>query len=134
MQPFGSFELGLAIGVIAVVLLAIAAYAGRSRHVSARVEAQGVGENIADDAALPAGAAGDGSEADAAALRRSSSPRLARMSSPRLAPDDERPTEDDIARAHLGGTRGSPDLPDAPMTPQRAKKTPAIIPRGGHTA
>jgi hypothetical protein len=36
----------------------------------------------------------------------------------------ERQTEDEMQRAALGGTRGSPDLKDAPMTPQRAKKTP----------
>jgi hypothetical protein len=112
MQPFGSTELALAIGAIAIILLAIAAVAGRRRG------ARGI--------ELPQGAAGDGSGADAAALRR--------MSSPRLAPEDERPTEDDIARAHLGGTRGSPDLPDAPMTPQRAKKMPSAASRGGHTA
>lgn len=37
---------------------------------------------------------------------------------------DARPTEDDLAQAALGGSRGSPDLPPAKMTPQRAKKTP----------
>lgn len=36
----------------------------------------------------------------------------------------ERPTEDDIARATLGGTRGAAQLDAAPMTPQRDKKTP----------
>ena len=44
---------------------------------------------------------------------------------PSLSTDEEeRPTEDMIARRALGGTRGDPDLPDAPMTKQRAKKTP----------
>ena len=47
-------------------------------------------------------------------------------------PDDQRPTEDDRAQADLGGPRGHPDLKPAPMTPQRAKKTPAA-PQNGHT-
>ena len=44
--------------------------------------------------------------------------------SPPLQPtaEGERPTEDMLAQASLGGTRGSPELPDARMTPQRAKK------------
>jgi hypothetical protein len=48
-------------------------------------------------------------------------------------PGDDRPTEDDIAQARLGGPRGSPDLPPAKMTPQRKKKTPDA-PDPGHTA
>jgi hypothetical protein len=35
----------------------------------------------------------------------------------------ERQTEDEMQQAALGGTRGAPELHDAPMTPQRAKKT-----------
>jgi hypothetical protein len=45
----------------------------------------------------------------------------------------ERPTEDDLAQAALGGPRGTPELKPAKMTEQRLKKTP----RGnepGHTA
>jgi hypothetical protein len=45
----------------------------------------------------------------------------------------ERPTEDDIAQAHLGGPRGAPELKPATMTPQRKKKTPAYI-DPGHTS
>ena len=48
--------------------------------------------------------------------------------------DDERPTEDDIAREKLG-PRGVPGEPDqATMTPQRAKKTPKFGAFDGHTA
>ncbi|EJW10119.1 hypothetical protein A33M_0468 [Rhodovulum sp. PH10] len=43
-----------------------------------------------------------------------------------------RPTEDDHAQAQLGGTRGDRALAPAPMTPQRADKTPKE-PSGGHT-
>jgi hypothetical protein len=31
-------------------------------------------------------------------------------------PVEERPTEDDLAQAALGGPKGSPDLPPAPLT------------------
>lgn len=48
-------------------------------------------------------------------------------------PADHRPTEDDRARAELGGPKGSPRLQPAPMTPQRAKKTPTT-PGDGHPA
>jgi hypothetical protein len=42
----------------------------------------------------------------------------------------DRPTEDDIAQARLGGPRGAPELPPARMTPQRKKKTPDDIDPG----
>jgi len=45
----------------------------------------------------------------------------------------ERVTEDDIAQASLGGTRGSRDLGDAPMVPQQGKNTPRRY-EPGHTA
>jgi hypothetical protein len=48
-------------------------------------------------------------------------------------PDVDRPTEDDIAQARLGGPRGAPELKPAPMTPQRRKKMPSKI-DPGHTA
>ncbi len=48
-------------------------------------------------------------------------------------PSEERLTEDEMQRAALGGTRGNENLPDAPMTPQRAKKTPGSS-DPGHTA
>ena len=35
----------------------------------------------------------------------------------------ERPTEDDIAQKSLGGTRGSPELPPAPLTKQEDEQT-----------
>ncbi|WP_040621373.1 hypothetical protein [Rhodovulum sp. PH10] len=50
----------------------------------------------------------------------------------RARPDVARPTEDDHAQAQLGGTRGDRALAPAPMTPQRADKTPKE-PSGGHT-
>jgi hypothetical protein len=36
----------------------------------------------------------------------------------------ERPTEDDLARASLGGVKGSRKLPPAPMTHQEAEQIP----------
>ncbi|RAI44541.1 hypothetical protein [Rhodoplanes roseus] len=51
----------------------------------------------------------------------------------RTDPGAERPTGDERAQAALGGTRGSPALEPAPMTPARAKKTPTT-PGDGHTA
>jgi hypothetical protein len=48
-------------------------------------------------------------------------------------PGGDRPTEDDIAQARLGGPRGSPELKPATMTPQRRKKTPTEF-DPGHTA
>jgi hypothetical protein len=48
--------------------------------------------------------------------------------------EDERPTEDDIAREKLG-PRGEPGGEDkAKMTPQREKKTPRSGKFDGHTA
>ncbi len=54
----------------------------------------------------------------------------------RKPPPDEtdRPTEDDIARERLGGTRGAPELEPAPMTRQRRIKTPENDTGSGHTA
>jgi hypothetical protein len=47
--------------------------------------------------------------------------------------ENDRFTEDEIARGHLGGPRGSKELPPAPMTPQNRKDTsPEDDP--GHTA
>jgi hypothetical protein len=50
---------------------------------------------------------------------------------PRAA--SERPTEDDLAQAALGGPRGAPELKPAKMTEQRQKKTPRSN-EPGHTA
>jgi hypothetical protein len=48
--------------------------------------------------------------------------------------EDDRPTEDDIAREKLG-PRGIPGEPSpAKMTPQREKKTPKSGGFDGHTA
>jgi hypothetical protein len=48
--------------------------------------------------------------------------------------EDERPTEDDLARKKLG-PRGIPEGEDtAKMTPQREKKTPKSGSFDGHTA
>ncbi len=46
---------------------------------------------------------------------------------------EERQTEDEMAREHLGGPRGAVELKPAPMTPQRRKKTPEDN-DPGHTA
>jgi len=50
------------------------------------------------------------------------------------ADDTDRPTEDDVARERLGGSRGAPDLEPAPMTRQRQIKTPSNDGEPGHTA
>ena len=50
------------------------------------------------------------------------------------AADTERPTEDDVARERLGGSRGAPNLKPAPMTRQRQIKTPSHDSEPGHTA
>ena len=53
---------------------------------------------------------------------------------PREIPEEDRPTEDDIARKKLG-PRGIPGCEDtAKMTPQREKKTPKSGDFDGHTA
>jgi hypothetical protein len=49
------------------------------------------------------------------------------------AAGDEPPTEDDIARARLGGMRGAPQLGEAPMAPQAREQTPHKI-DDGHVA
>jgi hypothetical protein len=48
--------------------------------------------------------------------------------------DTDRPTEDDVAREHLGGSRGAAELDPAPMTRQRRIKTPPNDTEPGHTA
>jgi hypothetical protein len=45
----------------------------------------------------------------------------------------EPPTEDEIARARLGGMRGAPGLGEAPMAPQAREQTPRKI-DDGHVA
>jgi hypothetical protein len=53
---------------------------------------------------------------------------------PRPISEDDRPTEDDIAREKLG-PRGEPGVPSPTrMTPQREKKTPKSGDFDGHTA
>jgi hypothetical protein len=59
--------------------------------------------------------------------------RLVMMEKPKSERDDVRPSEDDLAQAHLGGPRGAPELEPAKMTPQRKKKTPSDF-DPGHTA
>lgn len=49
-------------------------------------------------------------------------------------PGGDRPTEDDIAQARLGGPRGAPELKPAEMTPQRKKKETPDEFDPGHTA
>ncbi len=40
--------------------------------------------------------------------------------------DDDRPTEDDIAQAKLGGPKGHPSLPPAPLTRQEKEQIPPV--------
>jgi Protein of unknown function (DUF2934) len=47
--------------------------------------------------------------------------------------ENERKTEDEMAREKLGGVKGSKELKPAPMTPQREKKTPKNY-QPGHVA
>ena len=49
------------------------------------------------------------------------------------AADGEPPTEDQIARARLGGSRGAPELGQAPLAPQAREQTPRKI-DDGHVA
>lgn len=59
---------------------------------------------------------------------------MPRQVTPRQIDEDERPTEDDLARRELG-PRGIPGGEDkAKMTPQREKKTPKRGKFDGHTA
>jgi hypothetical protein len=53
---------------------------------------------------------------------------------PKAEQNPDRPTEDDLVREHLGGTRGDPSLGDAPMTDQRRKKTFPDDESDGHVA
>ncbi len=46
---------------------------------------------------------------------------------------ENRPTEDDIATERLGGVKGSPELPAAPLTRKEAEQMPASN-EPGHTA
>ena len=60
-------------------------------------------------------------------------PTTKRIMPPKVS-EDNRPTEDDLARAKLG-PRGVPGQPDpAKMAPQREKKTPEVGKFDGHTA
>ena len=66
-------------------------------------------------------------------LTRAGSSRMRENISDRRR-DDERLTEDEIARRKLG-PRGVPGAPDtATMTPQRRKKLPEVGDFDGHTA
>ena len=59
---------------------------------------------------------------------------MPRQVTPRQINEDDRPTEDDLARRELG-PRGIPGGEDkAKMTPQREKKTPKAGKFDGHTA
>jgi hypothetical protein len=52
---------------------------------------------------------------------------------PKASRDDQRPTEDDLAQAALGGPKGSPNLKPAPLTKTEAEqKSPDDDP--GHVA
>jgi hypothetical protein len=106
MQDYGSW-LWLIVDVGFVVLLG-AALAYAMMHWRTRTRADK--------------AAGDRATRE---LYGSSQPERSPPIQPSLSADgEERPTEDAIAQRALGGTRGDASLPPAPMTEQRAKKTP----------
>ena len=44
--------------------------------------------------------------------------------------DDDRPTEDDIAQAKLGGPKGHPSLQPAPLTRQEEEQMPTDLEPG----
>lgn len=52
---------------------------------------------------------------------------------PKAERGQDRPTEDDVARASLGGPKGSPELPPAPLTDQEKEQ---MLPNNdpGHVA
>lgn len=48
--------------------------------------------------------------------------------------EDQRPTEDDLAKKELGGQRGMPNAEPPKMTPRQRKNTPESGEFDGHTA
>jgi hypothetical protein len=72
---------------------------------------------------------------DVPALNGQTVDRGKQMTKVKSTPDDtDRPTEDDVARERLGGSRGAAELDPAPMTRQRRIKTPSKDTEPGHTA
>ena len=70
----------------------------------------------------------DGQEGSSAAELKQQRGRGARRTGERQI--EELQTEDEMARDSLGGVKGSPDLPPAPMTPQQDKNTPKRVDPG----
>ena len=69
----------------------------------------------------------------AAGIRASVAGEVPYNSLPISKPIEERPTEDDLAQAALGGPKGAKDLPPAPLTKTEQEQTlPNDDP--GHTA
>jgi hypothetical protein len=67
---------------------------------------------------------------DDASPERNVTPAVSHPAPSRTA---ERVTEDEQARAALGGTRGAPELGEAPLVPQQEKKMPRNV-EPGHVA
>jgi hypothetical protein len=103
MDPFAANLLWIAIAVIVLVVLVYALYGPRR--------------------ALPRPAT------PADQPETSADPALAAFA----GADGEPPTEDAIAQARLGGTRGAPELGAAPLAPQAAEQTPRRF-DDGHVA
>ena len=62
-------------------------------------------------------------DAPAAGVRASVADEIPYNSLPIPKPVTERPTEDDLARAALGGPKGTADLPTAPLTKREREQT-----------
>jgi hypothetical protein len=62
-------------------------------------------------------------DAPAAGVRASVAGEVPYNSLPIPKPVAERPTEDDLAQAALGGPKGAPELPPAPLTKREREQT-----------
>jgi hypothetical protein len=105
MSPFANTLLWIAVGAIAAAVLVYVLLGRRSRPAAS---------------VPPEWTGAQGTSAD---------PAIAAFANA----GNERPTGDQIARARLGGTRGAPELGQAPLVPQAREQTPRNI-DDGHVA
>jgi hypothetical protein len=105
MTPFSTTLLWIAAAAIALAALVYVLFGRRSRRAAPTPAEVTYAQGISADPALAAFASADG----------------------------EPPTEDAIAQARLGGTRGAPALRPAPLTPQVRENMPQHI-DDGHVA